>query len=114
MHPEKITLMPMFADRYHNMNLIIAHLGSVEHVDAVAHAKYGNIYVDTSGNASVNNNVIEYTVSRVGSERIFFGTDTYSAAFQRGRIQFARIPDKDKENILYQNAKRIFPGKFNF
>lgn len=113
-HPEKIRAMPKFADQYPNMKLIIAHLGSVDHVDAVAAAKHGNIYVDTSGNASVNNNVIEYAVSRVGSAHIFFGTDTYSCAFQRGRIEFACISDADKENILYQNAKRMFSKNFTF
>lgn len=48
-------------------------------------------------------------VEKVGSEKIFFGTDTYSCGFQTGRILFARIRDKDKENILYLNAKRHFP-----
>ena len=96
------------------MKLIIAHLGWVAHVDAIEQAKHKNIFADTSGIASSNNNVIEYTINRVGSEHIFFGTDTYSCAFQRGRIQFARIPEKDKENILLNNALRMFPGKFNF
>ncbi len=114
MHPDKIELMPVFADRYPKMKLIIAHLGWVAHVDAIEQAKYGNVFADTSGIASSNNNVIEYTYGRVGSEHILFGTDTYSCAFQRGRIQFARIPDKDKENILLRNAQHMFPGKFNF
>ena len=114
MHPDKIELMPGFADRYPKMKLIIAHLGWVAHVDAIEQAKHKNIFADTSGIASSNNNVIEYTINRVGSEHIFFGTDTYSCAFQRGRIQFARIPEKDKENILRNNALRMFPGKFNF
>ena len=114
MHPDKIELMPGFADRYPKMKLIIAHLGWVAHVDAIEQAKHKNIFADTSGIASSNNNVIEYTINRVGSEHIFFGTDTYSCAFQRGRIQFARIPEKDKENILLNNALRMFPGKFNF
>ena len=114
MHPDKVELMPSFADRYPKMNLTIAHLGWVSHVDAIQQAKHGNIFVDTSGNDSTRNNIIEYAFGRVGSEHIFFGTDTYSCAFQRGRIQFARIPDKDKENILRNNALRMFPGKFCF
>jgi predicted TIM-barrel fold metal-dependent hydrolase len=56
--------------------------------------------------------VIEYTVERAGAEKIFFGTDTYSAGFQRGRIEYARISDKDKENILYNNAKLHFARQF--
>ena len=71
-------------------------------------SKYGNVYVDTSGMASLQNMIIEYAVSQIGSERILFGTDTYSAASQRGRIEFAMISSRDKENILFRNAKELF------
>ena len=109
MHPQKIERMPFYADRYPEMNLIIAHLGSIEHVNAIADARYGNIYTDTSGGASSNNNILEYAVSRVGAEKIFFGTDTYSCAFQFGRVALSALSLKDKENILYGNAMRCFP-----
>ncbi len=112
MHNDKILDMVQFADKYPDMNLIIAHLGSDEHVEAIKKAKHGNIYTDTSGGRSYFNNVVEYAVEQVGSEKIFFGTDTYSCGFQTGRILFARISDKDKENILYYNAKRHFPKQF--
>lgn len=52
--------------------------------------------------------IIEYAVSQIGSDRFLFGTDTYSAASQRGRIEFSMIKEKDKENILVNNAKRLF------
>ncbi len=108
MHPDQILDMVKYADKYPNMKLIIAHLGSEEHIQAVKDAKYGNIYVDTSGIASSKNNIIEYAVEKIGSEKIFFGTDTYSCAFQRGRIEFANISERAKENIFGQNAKREF------
>lgn len=110
MHPSKISSMPALADKYPGMRLIIAHLATVEHVDAVLAAKHGNIFVDTSGGDSSKNSILEYAVSRIGSEKIYFGTDTYSAGFQYGRIAFSTIPDKDKENILYRNAERDFPA----
>ena len=109
MHPDHIEEMPRFADRYPDMRLIIAHLGSIEHVDAIAAAKHGNLYTDTSGIASSNNQILEYAVERVGSDHIFFGTDTYSPAFQRGRVEYALISETDKENILYRNAQNLFP-----
>ena len=59
--------------------------------------------------ASFKNNVIEHTVQQVGSEKILFGTDSYSCAFQRGRIDYADILERDKENILHKNALRLFP-----
>jgi predicted TIM-barrel fold metal-dependent hydrolase len=48
-------------------------------------------------------------VERVGSEKILFGTDTYSCGFQFGRLKYARISEEDKENIFYKNAVRLFP-----
>ena len=32
----------------------------------------------------------------------------YSAASQRGRIEFSMISNRDKENILFNNAKELF------
>lgn len=107
--PEQICRVVPFADKYPDMKLIIAHLGSAEHVEAIRRAKYQNIYTDTSGQLSRLNRIVEYAVEQVGSEKIFFGTDTYSCGFQRGRIEYALIDDKDKENILRGNALREFP-----
>lgn len=100
-----------YANKYPQTNLIIAHMGSDETgiIDTVKASKHGNIFTDTSGIASSMNNVVEYGVSQIGSERIFFGTDTYSCGFQRGRIEYARISDADKQNILRNNALRHFP-----
>lgn len=108
-HPEKDAdyILP-FANCYTKTRFIMAHLGNESHINAVKNSKYGNVYVDTSGMASLKNQLIEYTVSEIGSERILFGTDTYSAAAQRGRIEFSMISDRDKENILYNNAKALF------
>ncbi len=108
MHPQHIPETMEIANLFPKLKLIIAHLGSMEHIEAVKQAKHGNIYVDTSGCASYKNNIIEYAVDTVGSEKIFFGTDTYSCAFQKGRILLADISADDKENILYKNAKREF------
>ena len=111
-HPENPpdNILP-FADRYPDVKFIIAHLGMTQFANAIGSAKHGNVYTDTSGSASTMNNVVEYTVNRVGSEHILFGTDTYDAGFQRGRIEYARISDKDKENILRNNALRLFADK---
>ena len=112
MHPQHKEEMPALADKYPDARLIIAHLGSVEHVDAVANAKHGNIYVDTSGGASYYNNILEYAVKRVGSEKILFGTDTYAFPFQFGRVALSDLTLEDKENILWKNAMRMFDKAF--
>ena len=41
-----------------------------------------------------------------------YDTDTYAAGFQRGRIEYARLLDADKEKILYGNAKMHFARQF--
>ncbi len=112
-HPEKPAdyIVPI-ADKYPDVKFIMAHLGDVNYVNAIEWARHGNVYTDTSGIASSKNNMVEYAVERVGSERILFGTDTYAAGFQRGRIEYALITDKDKENILRNNAIRLF-GELN-
>lgn len=100
-------ILPM-ADKYPDVTFIVAHLGGEAYVDAVEFAKHKNVYTDTSGIASSNNLMVEYAHSRIGADRILFGTDTYSAAFQRGRIEFALIPEEDKQKILRDNALRLF------
>lgn len=111
MHPDDKIFCAKLADKYPDMNLIIAHLGDVEYIEAIKSSKHQNVYTDTSGIASYKNNIIEYAINNIGSERILFGTDTYSCAFQLGRIYFANISEDDKENILFKNAQRIFKGK---
>lgn len=112
MHPEEdpdaMLKTALLTDKYPDMKLILAHLGSIEHVEAIALPKLGNVYTDTSGSASVQNNVLEYAVEKVGAEKILFGTDSYSCAFQLGRVVFADITEEEKYLILSGNAKRIF------
>lgn len=96
------------ANKYPNVNFIMAHLGNQTFIDAVQNAVHKNVYIDTSGIASSNNLMVEYAYSRIGTDRILFGTDTYSAAFQRGRIEFALLPKEDKQKILRDNAQQLF------
>ena len=109
MHPDRIADMVAFADRYPNMRLVIAHLDDEGYVEAMEAAKHKNIYTDTSGGASAANHTLEYTVEKVGADRIFFGTDGYSLPFQKGRILLSSISEEDKQKILLHNALRCFP-----
>ena len=112
MHPQHKTRMASLMDHYADMKLIVAHLGSQKHIDAIANAKHGNIYTDTSGSSSSLNHVIEHAVECVGSEKILFGTDSYAFSFQFGRIALSDLPLPDKENILWKNAMSLFPAAF--
>ena len=112
-HPEKEAsyILPI-ADKYPNVTFIMAHLGGEPYVDAVEFAVHKNVYTDTSGIASSSNLMVESAYRRIGADRILFGTDTYSPAFQYSRIAFANISQEDKENIFYKNAIRLFPNAF--
>ncbi len=107
-HPREAADILPYADKYRDATFIVAHLGSLSHVEAIARAKHGNVYTDVATGGSIKNNVLEYAVSHVGSERILFGTDTYAAGFVRGRVEYALISEEDKANILYRNAERLF------
>ena len=97
------------ANEYPSVNIILPHLARVSDVNAyLSGSKNGNFWLDTSGIGSSYNNILEYAISKCGHERILFGTDTYAAGFQRGRIEFAPISDEAKENILRKNAERLF------
>lgn len=112
MHPAATEHMMEFADKYPRMKLIIAHLAGETEIKAIKYAKHQNIYTDTSGSLSAINNVIEYACEQIGSEKIFFGTDTYSLTFQYSRIALAKISQEEKENIFYKNAIKMFPRAF--
>ena len=112
MHPQHVSEMPLLADKYPDMKLIIAHIESEENVSAIANAKHGNIYTDTSAGGSGLNNIIEYAVDTVGSEKILFGTDTYAYTYSFSRIALSSISFEDKENILWRNAIKLFGKAF--
>ena len=107
-----------FADEFPSVRLLLAHLGNGagDHgrpdlqVEAIEAAKYGNVWVDTSSGRSLTPNLIEWAVSRIGSGRLLFGSDTplYHVAMQKARIEAADIPFEDKVTILRTNAIEFF------
>ncbi len=107
MHPDKILEVAKIMDEYPNAKLIIAHLGSLEHIKALKDSKHNNIYTDTSGSASATNNLLEYAVKELGTDRIAFGSDTYSLAFQIGRVKLSSLTNKQKADIFYNVTKNL-------
>ena len=98
------------ADKYSNVTFIMAHLNAKDncHIDAIRMSKHKNIYTDIATSGSVKNRVLEYAVSQIGSERIMYGTDTYSPGFIRGRVDYALISQESKDNILRNNALQLW------
>ncbi len=108
-----------FLDEFPEVRLIVAHLGctddkdSTHQVRAIQMSKHRNIYTDTSSAMNINPDLLEWAVGEIGSDRILFGTDSplYFVPMQRARIDWAEISNKDKQNILNDNAVKLFGDK---
>ncbi len=106
--PEDIVIL---SKSFPKLKIIMAHLKGIDIRGIIEIKNYENIYVDTSGAQPITG-IVEYGVKKIGSERILFGSDVY---FPYGRdipvqlmaILGSNIKTKDKENILFRNAKRI-------
>ena len=103
------------ADAHPEVRLILAHLGCGwdgdpgHQVRAIELSKHGNMYVDCSSARNVMPRLLEWAVTRIGAEKILFGTDSplYFAPMQRARVDYADMPDKAKRMILRENAAKL-------
>ncbi len=101
--------MVRMANEFPEIQIINPHLASKADVEyLIEGGTHGNFWVDTSGIGSSRNAIVEYCYERCGADRMLFGTDTYAAGFQRGRIEYAMIPELAKEKILRYNAQMLF------
>ena len=100
------------AARYRSAKFIIGH-GAMrvwevkrEVVDAVR--KYDNVFADTTISVAYDG-AIEDTVSRIGADRLCYGSDVpfYDCRHVLGKVATSKLSDSDKEKILGLNAKRI-------
>jgi predicted TIM-barrel fold metal-dependent hydrolase len=105
-----------WADRFPEVTLILGHLGwgwdgdYTHQIRAIQRSRHGNVFTDTSSARSIVPRLIEWAAGEIGSDRILFGTDTplYLAAMQRVRIDQAELTDAQKQQILCENAERLF------
>lgn len=94
-----------------NLKILIGHMGGIKDwrkgIEVAGKTK--NTYLDIT-RSSAPQGEIEEAVMRVGAERVLFGTDFpfLSYAFALGRLKDASISNKEKEMILYDNAKKLF------
>ncbi|MCM8818983.1 MAG: amidohydrolase family protein [Candidatus Omnitrophica bacterium] len=106
--PDDIVVL---AKNFPKLTIISAHLRGVDIRGIISYKKFENIFVDTSGGQPIRG-VIEYAVEIIGSERILYGSDVYfpygrDFPVQLNAVIGSDIKTKDKENILFKNAKRI-------
>jgi len=106
--PEDIVIL---SKNFPDLKIIMAHLRGVDIRGVLTVKNYENIYIDTSGAQPVSG-IIEYAVRKIGSERILFGSDVYfpggrDLPVQLNAVTGSSIKTKNKEKILFKNAKRI-------
>jgi predicted TIM-barrel fold metal-dependent hydrolase len=100
------------AGKYPQASFIIGHSASgwpiLDQASAEA-ARRANVYLDLTGSRLIRG-LLEDMVSRVGAERVLFGTDNpfIDPRPGLGRVLMARLSDDDKRNILGLNAKELF------
>lgn len=106
--PEDIKIL---SKNFKKLKIISAHLRGIDIRGIIEIKDCENVFVDTSGAQPVRG-IIEYAVKKIGSERILFGSDVY---FPGGRdlpvqlkaVEKSDIKTKEKEKILFKNAKEL-------
>lgn len=108
LHPIPERPIVTFADKYPQLNFITAHMCT----DHIASCKHKNIYTDTSGGSSLDNNRVEASAKWIPNN-IMFGTDTNHAGAYRGLIEYTNLPYEVKYNILRGTAEKLFSKYLN-
>lgn len=90
------------------VKFVAAHPGERNRVEEhiAIMKKHDNYYLDLSGTGLFRFGMLKHLVSKVGSERILFGTD-YPICNPQMYVQAVygeRITDEDREKIFYKNA----------
>ncbi len=103
------SLVEKLASKYSHVTFLMGHSGYGEWEKSIQVAKdYPNVYLELTAAYAVNG-VIDWMVKEVGSHKIVFGTDLpwFDPHYGIGCVIFSRITDKDRHNILHQNAERL-------
>ena len=93
------------AEVYGDVQIVIGHMVD-QNAPGIA-KRFQNVSLETSYCSGPRR--LAGIVNMLGSERILFGSDFPAGdlLFQKTLVECAKIPDKDKENILGLNAKRL-------
>ena len=96
--------------KHPRMKIIMGHMGGTEWMSAIhAAQKADNLYLDTCASYA-DRDKIGTAVKILGAERVLFGSGmTEGTPFlQKGAVLDAQISDREREMVLYENARRLF------
>ncbi|HEY3298021.1 MAG TPA: amidohydrolase family protein [Armatimonadota bacterium] len=94
--------------RYPQLTVIMAHMGYRWRQGVAAIKDVPNVVTDCSG-GDPEAGQIEYAVSMLGADRVFYGSDApgRDVLCQVSKVTCADISSQDKEKILHKNAERL-------
>ncbi len=96
--------------QFPHLQIVIAHLDGYGLYDFAIETmqKYDNVCFDISAHGT-REGMLADAVSKLGADRILFGTDYpgYAPVTFIESVQNAKIPDSDKEKVLFDNAARL-------
>jgi predicted TIM-barrel fold metal-dependent hydrolase len=104
----------LFARRYPDVKIIMAHLTGVGFRGVLEAKGLPNLQVDTSGGYP-EEGLIEYAVEHLGPDRVLYGSDRpiRENSVTIGRILGADLPAATKQKLLYGNTARLLNLKLN-
>ena len=110
-NPEQ--LLPLLR-RFPKLTVIAAHFGGYsvwDEATAQLAGRFENLWVDCSSSFfAMDDAHARELICAYGAERVLFGTDypMWNPAQELERFLALRLPQRDGENILYNNAARLF------
>ena len=111
MHTTDIDVMRNIAKKHRNTQFVFAHPGEqpqlLRHIEVMQECD--NVYLDISGTGLFRYGMLKHLVTKVGAERILFGSDypICNPGMYIAGVEFEKISDRDKELIFAKNAKRL-------
>lgn len=102
--------MDEVATEFTTLKFIMGHMGGPDWTPALRVAEeLLNLYLDPCGSHAERDKIKE-AYDTVGPRRVVFGSDLMliNPAFVAGMVMGSDIPDRDKERLLYTNAKEAF------
>ncbi len=100
--------------KYPGLKVILGHAGAKDYyysevIKMLKRNQDENIYVDLAGDI-LYKGMLEEFVGQTGSEKILFGTDLpwMDPLLNYIYVRDSKIGVKDKENIFYENSRKLF------
>lgn len=96
------------ARRYPEARIIMAHMAGQVESSVNLIEPYANVYTDTSG-SPIGGGEVSIAVSRLGAERVIFGSDLYGAdlASNIGKVLGAGLSREQLELVMGGNMARL-------